>query len=252
VLGYRLLLRPSLRAADHVIVDSAHTRSDLLARRLVAAEKLSVIHLAATADFRPGVRTEDFLRRYDVPFRFIFTVGVLEPRKNHARLVQALSRLHQQGERIGLVIVGRDGWRWQDPLADASLAHLRPWVRIFRDVPDADLAELYNRAEVFAYPSLYEGFGLPVVEAMACGTPVVTSPVSSLPEVAGKAALFADPTDADDLAAKLSAVLRDPALRSRLVAEGKQQAGRFSWQRTALATLRVYETVCGRPPRSTC
>jgi glycosyltransferase involved in cell wall biosynthesis len=147
-----------------------------------------------------------------------------------------------------LVIVGRDGWKWTDPLAAAS--DLRAWVHIFRNVPDADLVELYNRAEIFVYPSLYEGFGLPVVEAMACGTPVVASNTSSLPEVAGKAALFADPTDAGDFAAKLRDILDHPALRNQLIAEGRRQAARLSWTRTAEQTLAVYRTVCGRLPSS--
>jgi len=244
VVAYRLLLRRSLRAADHVIVDAAHTGADLRARGLVRDDRVTIIPLAPAARFRPTEPRRDFTTRYDLPERFIFTVGVLEPRKNHALLLEVLRHLHAQGERIGLVIVGRDGWRWRNPLADATAAPLRPWVRLFRNVPDADLVELYNRAAAFAYPSLYEGYGLPVVEAMACGTPVVASTASSLPEVAGAAALFADPTDANDFAAKLLQVLRDPGLRARLVAAGRQQVRSLSWERTAAQTLDVYERVC--------
>jgi glycosyltransferase involved in cell wall biosynthesis len=244
VLGYRLLMRRSLGAADHIIVDAAHTADDLVTRGAAARERVSVIPLAAAERFKPGVRSELFSARYDLPERFILTVGVLEPRKNHACLLRALHRLHQRGEPIGLVIAGRDGWRWRDPLDDPAVSHLRPWVRIYRDVPDADLPELYGRAAVFAYPSLYEGFGLPVVEAMACGTPVVASHASSLPEVAGGAALLADPHDAADFAARLLTVLRDPALHSRLRAAGQARARTLTWQRTAELTREVYERVC--------
>ncbi len=243
VVGYRLLLRRSLRAADHVIVDSSNTRTDLLTRGLVADGNVSVIPLGVDDAFRRQSPTADFARRYDLPERFILTVGVLEPRKNHALLVRALGRLHEHGERVGLVIVGRDGWRWTDPVDNAGAAHLRDWVRIFRNVPDRDLPELYTRASVFAYPSLYEGFGLPVLEAMACGTPVVTSTTSSLAEVAGGAALLTDPTDVDDVSDKLLAALRDPVLRARLSAAGDRQAAQHSWRRTATETLAVYRRV---------
>jgi len=250
VLGYRVLLRPSLRAADHIIVPAAATAADLVARRLAPREKISVIPQGVDERFRPGVCSEAVARRYDLPARFVLTVGVLEPRKNHALLLQAIERLQRRGEPIGLVIVGRPGWHWRDPLDDPALAHLRPWVRVLRAVPDQDLVELYNRAEAFAYPSLYEGFGLPILEAMACGVPVVASSSSALPEVAGPAALLADPTDADDFAAQLFAVLRGPALRHRLIAAGHERARAYSWRRTAERTLAIYQRVCpGSPPR---
>jgi len=250
VLAFRCLLRPALRRATHVIVDSANTRADLTERGIVPAHKITVVPLGAAPTCGRGVRTDAFRRRYDLPERYILTVGVLEPRKNHGLLVAALRRLHDAGERIGLVIVGRDGWRWTDPLVQAGAPDVRRWVRIYRDVADADLAEFYSRAEVFAYPSLYEGFGLPVLEAMACGTPVVAASTSSLPEVAGEAALLADPSNASDFAAKLLALLRDSALRSRLIAAGLERVRHFSWAQTAERTLAVYRRVCqqGEPP----
>ncbi|HVO25463.1 MAG TPA: glycosyltransferase family 1 protein [Candidatus Margulisiibacteriota bacterium] len=245
VLGFRLLLRPALRRAHHVIVDSAHTRADLIQRGVVSTHKVTVVPLGTNQDFARSARTDGFQHRYDVPERYILNVGVLEPRKNHALLIAALRRLHDSGERVGLVIVGRDGWRWRDPRLQADAATLRPWVRIYRDVPDADLAEFYRRALAFAYPSLYEGFGLPVLEAMACGTPVVASRTSSLPEVFGDAALLADPTDTTEFAAQLLQVLRQPALRARLIAAGQERAAHLTWQRTAEQTLAVYQRVCG-------
>ena len=244
VVGYRIFLRRALRAADHVIVDASHTAEDLVARGFAARDRIGVIPLGVAARFRPGVQTAAFRSRFDLPDRFILSVGVLEPRKNHALLVNALQRLHDCGERVGLVIVGRDGWSWKAPLDANGSSGLRPYVRVLRNVSDADLVELYNRAEVFAYPSLYEGFGLPLLEAMACGTPVVAARTSSLPEVAGAAALLAAPHDGQEFADHLLAVLRGPALRERLVADGLRRAAEFSWRRTAARTLAVYERVC--------
>ena len=248
VLGYRLFLRPALRAAHHIIVDAARTRTDLVERGIAPAHKVTVVPLGAASRFGRGVRTDDFRQRYDLPERYILNVGVLEPRKNHALLMHALAHLHRAGERISLVIVGRDGWNWNDPLDAPSLSHLRPWVRIVRNVPDADLPEFYSRATLFAYPSLYEGFGLPVVEAMACGTPVIASRAASLPEVAGEAALYADPHDAENFASTLLAALRDAGLRERLVAAGLQRARDLSWRTTAERTLAVYRRVLEGDP----
>ena len=245
VLAYRLLLRRSLRRATHVIVDAASTRTDLVARRLAAADAVTVVPLAASAAFRPAPPHTDLARRYDLPRRFVLSVGVLEPRKNYARLVAAVQRLRDAGEDIGLVIAGRDGWHWENPLDAPAHADLRPHARLLRNLPEADLPALYRHATAFAYPSLYEGFGLPLLEAMASGVPVVTSNVSSMPEVVGDAALLVDPTDPAALTTALQRVLRDPALHTRLRTAGLQRAAEFSWERTARETLAVYERVCG-------
>lgn len=241
--GYKTLMRRSLAAADRVIVDATHTANDLIARGVDAA-KLSVIPLGVAERFQADLRSPGFAARYALPERYILSVGVLEPRKNHACLIAALQRLHERGERIALVLAGRQGWRWQDPLAAGHLAHLRPFVHLHRDVPDADLPELYARASVFAYPSLYEGFGLPVVEAMASGTPVVASRTSALPETVGDAALLADPHDPRAWADQLLDVLRDAALRARLRTAGLARARQLRWRHTAERTRAVYEQVC--------
>jgi glycosyltransferase involved in cell wall biosynthesis len=245
VAGFRVLLRRALARAHHIIVDASQTKQDLLQRGLATDRDVSVIPLGVSEAFTPAP-DDGALARYDLPTRYILNVGVLEPRKNHVGLLRAVQRLHAQGEPISVVIVGRDGWRWQDPLAQPDLAGLRPWVRILRHVPEVDLVALYRRAIVFAYPSLYEGFGLPILEAMACGIPVVASNRSSVPEVAGGAAILVDPTDTAALAAGLLAVLRDADLRQRLVQAGLQRARGFSWKRTAGETVQVYERVALR------
>ena len=250
VLGYRLLARYSLRRCERVIVYSANTRRDLLEQRMAAPGAIVNIPLGVNPAFKPGLATEIFTRRYQLERPFILTVGVLEPRKNHVMLFEVLRRLRDSGELVDLVIIGREGWRWKNPLDRQQFRALKPWVRILADVPDADLAEFYNRAAVFAYPSLYEGFGLPILEAMACGAPVVSSGASSLPEVGGDAALYADPHDADEFTAQITRVLHDRALRAQMVEEGLRRARQFSWRRAAEETLAVYHEVCGAAPVS--
>jgi glycosyltransferase involved in cell wall biosynthesis len=237
-------MRRALRNADRIIVDSASTGRDLVERGVAPEVQVTAIPLAPASRFRPCVRTAGFAERFDLPEPFILTVGVLEPRKNHIALFEALRLLHQSGEKVGLVIAGRPGWRWKNPLENPANRELLPFVRILADVSDDDLVELYNRAFIFAYPSLYEGFGLPVLEAMACGTPVVTSNTSSLPEVAGNAALFADPRDPQSMAQQLKKLLSDRSLRETMRARGIEHARQFSWRRCAESTLAVYENVC--------
>jgi glycosyltransferase involved in cell wall biosynthesis len=244
VMGFRLLAKWSLRRCDRIIVYSVNTRRDLLSRNMAAQNAIVNIPLGVNPGLRPGMATDDFTRRYQLTRPFILTVGVLEPRKNHVLLFETLRRLRERSEPIDLVVIGREGWRWSSPLARPEFRALAPWVRILADVPEADMAEFYNRAAVFAYPSLYEGFGLPILEAMACGTPVVSSSAAAMPEVGGDAALYADPYDAQAFTEQVARVLTDAGLRRRMVEAGLRRARQFSWQRTAEETLAVYHSVC--------
>ncbi len=245
VIGFRLLARPSLRRSDRIIVYSANTRRDLVSRAMAEQSAIVNIPLGVNPGLRPAAATDGFVRRYRLPHRFILTVGVLEPRKNHLMLFEVLRHLRKQGEDIGLIIIGREGWRWTSPLTRPEFQSLTPWVQILADVPDADMAEFYSRAALFVYPSLYEGFGLPVLEAMACGTPVVCSSASALPETGGDAALYADPHDAGAFETQVSRVLADRALGQRMAEAGLRRARQFSWRRTAEETMAVYRGVCG-------
>ena len=149
VAAFRVLLRRALARAAHVIVDASHTRDDLIARGLATASKVSVIPLGIGPAF--GVPGDGSAAAHlNLPERFILTVGVLEPRKNHLGLLRAVQRLHAAGEPIHVVIVGRDGWHWQDPLEQPALASLRPWIRILRNVSETELVAIYRRATVFA------------------------------------------------------------------------------------------------------
>jgi glycosyltransferase involved in cell wall biosynthesis len=194
--------------------------------------------------FRRTAATSEFAERYQITNPFILTVGVLEPRKNHLMLLDVIRALHRRGHRLELVIIGRPGWRWENPLKMAKYRDLHPWVKVLTDVPDSDLVEFYNRAEIFIYPSFYEGFGLPILEAMACGTPVIASNVSSMPEVGGAAALLADPADPGEFVSQALRLLENKEMRRRVVDAGLKHARQFTWTATARATLAVYRNVC--------
>jgi glycosyltransferase involved in cell wall biosynthesis len=177
---------------------------------------------------------------------FILTVGTLQRRKNHLTLVRAFAELLRSpaaSPELRLVIAGGKGWLYDDVVAEVRALGLQERVCFMGFVDEVDLPALYRTAAVFAFPSLYEGFGLPPLEALACGVPVVTSNASSLPEVVGDAGLMVDPMDVQGLAAALACALADPAWRAEAVTRGTQRAAQFTWQRAAQQLLAVYEQV---------
>jgi glycosyltransferase involved in cell wall biosynthesis len=239
----RRALPHSLRRADAVIADSESTKRDLLRLMGLAERQVSVIYSGADPSFRPLAPEElaGARERLGLPARFLLHVGTLEPRKNLVRLVEAFARLGRP--ELDLLLVGRRGWM-DEPIFAAVARHgLGARVRCADFVADTDLPLLYNLCEAFVYPSLYEGFGLPPLEALACATPVVTSQVSSLPEVVGEAALLVDPYDTAAIAAGIARVLDDAELAARLRREGPRQAARFGWERAATQLLACYEAV---------
>ncbi|MHB8993367.1 MAG: glycosyltransferase family 4 protein, partial [Chloroflexota bacterium] len=179
-----------------------------------------------------------------LPESFLLYVGTLEPRKNVERLVEAYARA-RQSHRIPhkLVLGGAKGWLYERIFARVRELGLEEQVLFTSYIPYDELPLWYNCADIFIYPSLYEGFGLPPLEAMACGTAVITSSVSSLPEVVGEAAITVNPLDVDALAGAIATVLEDVTLWERLRAEGPRQAARFSWHETAASTMRAYRSL---------
>lgn len=236
----------SARFADHIIADSEHTQRDIVRLLKIDPAHITVIPLAAGPQYQP-IEPPDLLQatrqRYQLPERFIYFVSTLEPRKGIDTLLEALAIVVRTQPDVKLVITGKRGWYTEQLFAQIERLQLAPRVQFTDYVPDEDLPALYNCADVLAFPSRYEGFGLTVLEAMACGTPVVCSNSSSLPEVAGEAALLVPPDDAAALAQALQRVLDDAALRWQMKTQGLQQAARFSWQHTAQETLAVYERV---------
>jgi glycosyltransferase involved in cell wall biosynthesis len=234
-------------AAKQLIADSQNTAEDLVKYLGVERERINVIYLGVDPRFR-RVDDQATLRALDtrlgLKHPLVLSVGTLEPRKNYERLIAAFAQARQQpdGPRM-LAICGRKGWLYQGTFAAVEKWGVQDSVRILENVGDADLPALYSTADVVAMPSLYEGFGIPVTEAMACGTPVVSSTGGSLPEVAGDAALTVAPEDVDGLAAALLRGVSDADLRQQLVARGYEWVQRFNWDNSARAHVQVYERV---------
>ena len=242
VWASRILTRRTLKRTNRIIVPSRATGRDLVEAGLASEDRIVCIPHGVNPMFRHEEGTSDLAARYQLERPFILTVGVLEPRKNHLMLLEVLRALHDRGHRLDLVIIGRPGWRWKNPLTMPKFRDLWPWVKVLSDVPDLDLAKFYNRAEMFIYPSFYEGFGLPILEAMACGAPVIASSVSSLPEVGGPAALLADPASPREFIAQALRLLEDKDLRSQVVDTGLRHVQQFTWEATARATLALYRS----------
>ncbi len=236
------MTRLSVHRAQRVIAVSGHTRNDLVRHFGLRAERVTVIPNAADARFRP---TDDsnaisrFKDAHGLPDHFILFVGTLEPRKNLRRLIEAFASLAADHRETKLVIVGAAGWLTSDLAPLVQTRGLSNRIIFTGYVPDDELPLWYQAATIFCYPSLYEGFGLPVLEAMACGTPVITARTSSLPELTGDAALLVDPTAVTELTDALKTVLADGSRRHAMSQAGLARARSFSWERTAAATLAV-------------
>jgi glycosyltransferase involved in cell wall biosynthesis len=232
--------RFAARGASHLLADSRATRDDLARLYGVPPGKVTVVYPGRDEALGPA-DPAPVRARYSLPETYVLHVGTLQPRKNLLRLMDAAAALHAEGQSLQLVLAGKPGWLAEPILARArSLAGL---VHLLDYVPDADLPGLYSGARAFAFPSLYEGFGFPVLEAIACGTPVVAANTSSLPELAGDAALLVDPTDVAALTSALRRLLLDASLRADLIARGREQVKRFTWERAAQEVMQVLEAV---------
>ena len=253
---HRLLLNWLIPMAAHhaaaVITGSESTRRDLVELYDVPEEKVFVTPYAADPIYQPMPREEArraVSTRLGVPCPYVLAVGVLQPRKNLPRLVRAYGRICARVPQR-LVLVGKQGWAGEE-LQEAVAEIPREKKPIFTGyVADADLPALYAGADLFVYPSLYEGFGLPPLEAMACGAPVLTSNTSSLPEVVGDAGAMVDPRNEGALAARMRELLEDPRARAELAERGLERARLFDWKHTARETIEVYRAVCAGNPHS--
>ncbi|MFA5097280.1 MAG: glycosyltransferase family 1 protein [Candidatus Margulisiibacteriota bacterium] len=237
---YKRLMTPvSLKRADRIIAVSQNTKNDIIDIYGTAPEKITVVHNGVGSDFlrvADKKRLDGVKNKYGLPDSYILFVGTIEPRKNIVSLVRAYKKSRAARP---LVIAGKPGW-----LSEPIIKEIRSCDRVLwlDNVETQDLPSLYSMASIFVYPSLYEGFGLPVIEAMACGLAVITSNVSSLPEVAGNAAVLIDPKDTDTLAGEIIALLRDADRRDGLAAKALERAKMFSWEKCARETIKVYES----------
>jgi glycosyltransferase involved in cell wall biosynthesis len=243
----------SLTPSDWVLCISEATRRDLLAHRPdLDPAHVRVTHLAAAEHFRPDLREAEWpalKRKYNLPDEpYALTLSTLEPRKNIAQVIRCYAKLVAEG-RVGdmrLVMVGARGWKMESIFKELdNLGSLSQRVVVTGFVPDEDLAPIYAHALMFVYPSLLEGFGLPPLEAMQCGVPVITSNTSSLPEVVGDAGIMVSPTDADALGQAMATLFADRQLRDRLASLARARAATFSWARCAAETVAAYRSAMG-------
>lgn len=253
-LYMRLMTRLAARSADRIIAVSSATKADLRRVLHVPDDKVVVIHEAVGPEFREAPSAEameSVMRRYGLRRPYCLFVGNLEPRKNLGRLIEAFARLRgRTGSGPGapqLVLAGTRAWLHSGIFRAVERQGLGGEVVFPGYVPAADLPALYAAAACFVFPSVYEGFGLPVLEAMAAGAPVIASRAGAIPEVAGDAALLVDADRPAELAEAIESVLGDARLRARLVTAGRARAGAFTWEAVARQTLDVYTEVYGRP-----
>lgn len=250
----------AVRHARHVIVPSEQTKHDLTARLGVPDAHISVIYEAAAPEFHPMPIEESrkaVQEKFKLPERFIFFVGTIEPRKNVSGLLQAFAYLRQHYnvngslEDVGLAIAGGKGWLYEDTMAQIERLKLGNHVYILGRVEDEWLPKLYSAARCHVHVALYEGFGLPPLESMACGTPTIVSNVSSLPEVVGDAALLVSPRSSEEIAVAMQRLLCDDTLHAEMREAGLRRAKIFSWTIAAKRTLEVYKQVfSGKPTES--
>ena len=248
----RLTVRHTARRAAHILTVSEYSRQDISQTYRLPLDKITVTHNGCEGHFTPhptplqaAQETASIRQKFGITKDFLLAVGSLQPRKNLLRLMRAYAnvRAQQPDFQLQLVLVGRQLWLYQEILRAIKQQNFAADVVVTDYVRDEDLPALYRSAVALVYPSLFEGFGLPPLEAMACGTPVITSNTSSLPEVVGQAAVLVDPYDEAALAQAIWQIARDASLRQRLQQTGIEQAKQFTWQAAAEKTLAVYRAV---------
>jgi glycosyltransferase involved in cell wall biosynthesis len=245
----RLTVRHSARRATRILTLSEHTRRDVIDTYRIAADKVTAIPLAAPSHFGPVADDKELQRVrhiYGIEGDYVLTVGSIQPRKNLVRLIKAYAALrgaHSSNKCPKLVIVGKCAWLYDETLRALEETDVRDSVVLTGYVPESDLPALYSGALCFVYPSYFEGFGLPPLEAMKCGVPVIVGNATSLPEVVGDAALKVDPFDISAITAAMDQLINNSELRRELSVKGQARAKMFDWNDTARRTLAVYEQV---------
>jgi glycosyltransferase involved in cell wall biosynthesis len=235
--------RYSARKASKIFTISQSSKDDIIKEYGIAGYKIAVTY--------PGIKTvsgnesktlsmDELREKYKIKKDYVLFVGTLQPRKNITRLIEAFSKLKSDTE---LIIVGRKGWLYEEILSAPKKFNIENKVKFLTSIKDEDLPAFYKYATCFVLPSLYEGFGLPVLEAMRYGCPVITSNVSSLPEAGGDAALYVDPKNAEDIKEKIELMINDNQLRDKLIKKGYEQVKKFGWEKTAKETLKVLENI---------
>ena len=245
---HKLLLPTVFKNADHILTNSQCSKNDLAQHYPITKNKTTAIYLGKAEIFKAASTAQNnqqILDRYRLDKPYLLHVGTLEPRKNLLTLLKAFEDLKETGNypTLQLVLVGKKGWNMDEFYKQLENSAVKKDVIFPGYIERADLPILYNECQLFVYPSHYEGFGIPIVEAMACGAPVLSSNASCLPEVGGEAAHYFSPNDVKELSSKMQQILTDESLRNEMKAKSLKQATQFSWERTARETLAVFEAV---------
>jgi glycosyltransferase involved in cell wall biosynthesis len=243
---FRIFIHLAAKMADRIITPSESTAKDFALFTNAQKDKISVIHLGSvnwpTSSF-PRKKTEIVKKKYEIKGEYLLYVGMIEPRKNVPNLILAYEKLSKVNKNYHLVIVGQKGWGYGELFKLIDDFKLQDRIIFTGFVEGEDKFSLIKGAKAFVYPSMYEGFGLPVLEALSLGVPTVTSNASSLPEVAGEAALLVDPTNVDELYVAIKKLLDDKKIYQELKQKAVLQAAKFSWTRTAEKTIKVYHSI---------
>lgn len=235
----------AIKKACHIITVSESTKSDLQKLFRIPQEQVSVIHCAAGRAFREIIPEEKnaAARELKTPEKFILSVGTLEPRKNYGTLLKAFAKLRKKNPEIHCIVIGSKGWSYREITKTAEALKINEFVHFPDYVSEENLVKYYNLASLFVYPSLYEGFGIPILEAMQCACPVITSNCSSMPEVAGEAAQLIDPKNIDELSQKMEKMLMNEQMRKTMKEKGLEQARKFSWRKSAAQLLELFQKI---------
>lgn len=238
-------LKRALKRSSKIVTISKNTAHDIQDKFETPSKKIEVIPCAGNEEYRRINHQElaAFAKKTNLPDKFFLAVGTIEPRKNFTKLIKAFSIISERYPEYSLIIVGKDGWQFEEVYEEIQQKYLQKKVHILGYLSGKSLISLYNLAEAFVFPSIYEGFGIPPLEAMMCGCPVIASYSSSIPEVVGDSALLIDPKSEESIAAAMLKIIKDEELREKLTNKGLQQAKKFSWEKSAKELINIFRTL---------
>lgn len=241
----KLLLRRALRRAAHVCAVSENTCTDILQRFHYEPNKIDVVYCGASDEFKPisKEKIQDFIVKTNLPEKFFLAVGTLEPRKNYLHLIRSFKEVSDRYPDYHLIIVGKEGWDFEKIHEAIKENYLTKKVHLLGYLSNKSLVNLFSLAKALVFPSLYEGFGIPPLEAMQCGCPVIATHTSSIPEVVGNAALLVNPESHMQIADAMLKIIKDPELAEELRERGFKQSGKFSWEESAKKLLKIFNKI---------
>ncbi|GAG74468.1 unnamed protein product, partial [marine sediment metagenome] len=245
---YTKEVKRNARLAKIIVADSKSTKDDIIKFFKIDPAKVKVVYLASDSQFKKLANQEkdkEVLKKYGIDKKYILSAGTIEPRKNYPTLIKAFNYIKHNNNDFNckLVIVGRTGWKSEATYRERELSPYKDDILFIGRVSDKDLVQIYNQAEIFVYPSLFEGFGLPPVEAMSCGLPVIASDSSSLKEAVGDAGILVPPEDYREISKQISYILKNEKIKKKLKEKSLKQAQKFSWEKTARKTLNIYNEI---------